>query len=139
MLCVELVPMDGGGARLRLASAGHPLPLLLLADGQVEQAARPQLLLGVVPDPGYHADVAELRPGEALVCVTDGVAERTVGVRQFDDDIGLARLLSGWGGLPAAVIADRIRAAVDDFAGVPSHDDVAVLVLAARPRDTYFR
>ena len=29
MLCVELVPLDGGGARLRLASAGHPLPLLL--------------------------------------------------------------------------------------------------------------
>ena len=47
MLCVELVPLDGGGARLRLASAGHPLPLLLRADGQVEQAARPQLLLGV--------------------------------------------------------------------------------------------
>jgi serine phosphatase RsbU (regulator of sigma subunit) len=109
------------------------------ADGQVEQAARPQLLLGVVPDPGYHADVAELRPGEALVCVTDGVTERTDGVRQFDDDNGLARLISGWAGLPAAVIADRIRAAVDDFAGVPPHDDVAVLVLAARPRDAYFR
>ena len=139
MLCVELVPLDGGGARLRLASAGHPLPLLLRADGQVEQAARPQLLLGVVPDPGYHADVAELRPGDALVCVTDGVTERTDGVRQFDDDNGLTRLISGWAGLPAAVIADRIRAAVHDFAGVPPHDDVAVLVLAARPRDAYFR
>ena len=70
-------------------------------------------------------------PGDALVCVTDGVTERTDGVRQFDDDNGLARLISGWAGLPAAVIADRIRAAVDDFAGVPPHDDVAVLVLAA--------
>ena len=139
MLCVELVPLDGGGARLRLASAGHPLPLLLRADGQVEQVARPQLLLGVVPDPGYRADVAELRPGDALVCVTDGVTERTDGVRQFDDDDGLARLITGWAGLPAAVIADRIRAAVDDFAAVPPHDDVAVLVLAARPRDAYFR
>ena len=59
--------------------------------------------------------------------------------RQFDDDDGLARLITGWARLPAAVIADRIRAAVDDFAAVPPHDDVAVLVLAARPRDAYFR
>lgn len=133
MLCVEIVPLDGGGARLRLASAGHPLPLLLRASGQVEQVGEPQLLLGVVPDPGYHAHAAELAPGDVLICVTDGVTERTDGARQLDDDDGLARLITGWAGLPAGAIADRIRAAVHDFAAEPPHDDVAVLVLAARP------
>jgi len=133
MLCAEVVPLDSGGARLRLASAGHPLPLLLRGDGRVERAGEPQLLLGVVPDPGYRADVAELAPGDALICVTDGVTERTDGIRQLDDDDGLARLVTEWAGQPAAAIADRIRAAVDDFAAVPPHDDVAVLVLAARP------
>jgi serine phosphatase RsbU (regulator of sigma subunit) len=133
MLCVEIVPLDGGGARLRLASAGHPLPLLLRATGQVESAGEPQLLLGVMPDTGYRADAAELAPGDVLICVTDGVTERTDGARQLDDDGGLARLISGWAGLPAGAIADRIRAAVHDFADRPPHDDVAVLVLAARP------
>ena len=52
--------------------------------------------------PGYARASPGLRSGDALVCVTDGVIERTDGVRQFDDD-------------------------------------VAVLVLAARPRDAYFR
>jgi len=133
MLCVEIVPLGRGGARLRLASAGHPLPLLLRATGQVEQVGEPQLLLGVMPDPGYHAHVAELAPGDVLICVTDGVTERTDGARQLDDDDGLARLITGWAGLPAGAIADRIRAAVHDFAAEPPHDDVAVLVLAAQP------
>ncbi len=132
MLCVEIVPLDSGGARLRLASAGHPLPLLLRATGQVEQVGEPQLLLGVLPDSGYHADAALLAPGDVLICVTDGVTERTDGARQLDDDDGLARLITGWTGLPAAAIADRIWAAVHDFSASPPRDDVAVLVLAAR-------
>jgi hypothetical protein len=133
MLCAEVVPLDGGGARLRLASAGHPLPLVLRATGQVEQAGEPQLLLGITPDPRYHADTAELAPGDALICVTDGVTERTDGTRQLDDDDGLARLITRCTGLPAGAIADRIRAAVHDFAAAPPHDDVAVLVLTAQP------
>ena len=139
MLCAQIVPLASGGARLRLASAGHPLPLLLRATGQVERVGEPQLLLGVMPDPGYHADVAELAPGDVLICVTDGVTERTDGTRQLDDHDGLARLVTGWAGLPAGAIADRIRAAVHDFAAEPPHDDVAVLVLAARPRNAHSR
>jgi serine phosphatase RsbU (regulator of sigma subunit) len=138
MLCVEIVPLDSGGVRLRLASAGHPLPLLLRATGQVEAVGQPQLLLGVMPDPGYHADLAELAPGDALICVTDGVTERADGTRRLDDDDGLARLITGWTGLAAGAIADRIRTAVHDFAAGPPHDDVAVLVLAARPRERFF-
>jgi hypothetical protein len=61
------------------------------------------------------------------------VSERADGVRRFDEDDGPARPITGWAGLAAAVIANRIRAAVDYFAAVPPHDDVAVLVLAARP------
>src|SRR6266496_2445933 len=68
---------------------------------------------------------ARATSGRRAVCVTDGVTERADGDRQFDDD-GLARLITGWAGLLAAVIADRTRAAVDDFAAV-------------RPRDAYFR
>ena len=92
-----------------------------------------------MPDPGYHTDVAELAPGDVLICVTDGVTERTDGARQLDDDDGLARLITGWAGLPAGAIADRIRSAVYDFAPEPPQDDVAVLVLAARPRTAHSR
>jgi anti-sigma regulatory factor (Ser/Thr protein kinase) len=134
MLCGEVVPLRGGGARVTLASAGHPLPWLLRASGEAEQVGEPQLLLGIVPEPGYRAGVTELAAGDALICVTDGVTERTDGTRQLDDDNGLARLMTGWAGLPATVIAERIHAAVQEFADDPPHDDIAVLVLAAERR-----
>ena len=39
MLCGEVVPLRGGGARVTLASAGHPLPWLLRASGRRSRSA----------------------------------------------------------------------------------------------------
>ena len=60
LLYGELVP-TGDGMRCTLASAGHPLPLLLRPDGLVGAAAEPQVLLGVVDDPGYTSESLVLR------------------------------------------------------------------------------
>ena len=64
LLYGELVPFDGG-VRCTLASAGHPLPLLLGPDGGVREVARPQTLLGVFEDPQYASESFELYPGTA--------------------------------------------------------------------------
>lgn len=130
LLYGELVPFDGG-VRCTLASAGHPLPLLLGPDGDVRTVARPQTLLGVVEDETYTSDTFELRPGDTLLCVTDGVTERRSGSRQFDDGDGLAAALAGCAGLSADAIAERIRRLVHEFGGRPPEDDLALLVLQA--------
>lgn len=130
LLYGELTPFDGG-VRCTLASAGHPLPLLLRPDGEVATAARPQTLLGVVEDETYTSETIELRPGDSLLCVTDGVTERRSGSCQFDDGDGLARALSGCAGLSAELIAERIRRLVHDFGGGLPDDDLALLVLQA--------
>ncbi|MFJ9832464.1 SpoIIE family protein phosphatase [Streptomyces sp. NPDC101169] len=131
LLYGELTPHADGGVRCTLASAGHPLPLLLRPDGEVRTAARPQTLLGVVEDETYTSETVELRPGDSLLCVTDGVTERRSGSRQFDDGDGLARALSGCAGLSAEEIAERIRRLVHDFGGGLPEDDLALLVLQA--------
>ncbi|MGW0764311.1 SpoIIE family protein phosphatase [Streptomyces sp. NPDC002676] len=131
LLYGELAPLDDGGVRCTLASAGHPLPLVLSPDGTVRTAARPQTLLGVVEDETYTSETLELRPGDSLLCVTDGVTERRSGPRQFDDGDGLARALSGCAGLSADLIAERIRTLVHDFGGGLPEDDLALLVLQA--------
>ncbi|MFF0199516.1 SpoIIE family protein phosphatase [Streptomyces sp. NPDC005017] len=134
LLFGELVPFDGG-VRCTLASAGHPLPLLLGPDGGVRTVARPQTLLGVVEDETYTSQTFALRPGDSLLCVTDGVTERRDGSRQFDDGDGLATALAGCAGLDAELIAERIRRLVHDFGVQPPEDDLALLVLQAeRPR-----
>ncbi|MFF2845796.1 SpoIIE family protein phosphatase [Streptomyces sp. NPDC058001] len=124
----ELVPVEGG-VRCTLASAGHPLPLVLGTDGVVRAAAKPQVLLGVVEEAAYRTETFELRSGETLLCVTDGVTERRAGQRQFDDGDGLAVALAGCAGLTAPLVAERIRTLVHAFAPDPPEDDLALLVL----------
>ena len=63
------------GARIGFASGGHPLPLLLRADGTVQAVGEPGTLLGVLPDPSFEDRSLSLAPGDALVFYTDGVIE----------------------------------------------------------------
>ncbi|MFF1696107.1 SpoIIE family protein phosphatase [Streptomyces sp. NPDC058257] len=132
MLYGELVPMDGGGVRCTVASAGHPLPLLLSPDGTVQSAATPQLLLGVVDDAKYTSETFELWAGDTLLCVTDGVTERRAGREMFDDGDGLTTALAGCTGLDAVLVAERIKRMVHEFSERPLDDDMAVLVLQAQ-------
>lgn len=132
LLYGEIVPYaTGRGARCTLASAGHPLPLVLAPDGRVRAAATPQMLLGIGDDTRYDSESFDLTPGDTLLCVTDGVTERRRGHRQFDDDDGLAAVLGGCAGLGAAAVAERIRRAVHEYDEAPPDDDLAMLVLQA--------
>jgi Stage II sporulation protein E (SpoIIE) len=97
-------------------------------------AARPQILLGVEDDVTFEADEILLYPGDALLTVTDGVTERRDDAgRLLDDDNGLAQVLATCRGLSALAMASRIQRAVRDFGTEPSYDDMAILVLRARP------
>lgn len=132
LLYGELVPLPGGaGVRCTLASAGHPLPLLLSPDGTVRAAAAPQMLLGVVEGVTYESETFDLLPGDTLLCVTDGVTERRAGPRMFDDGDGLSAELAGCTGLTAQGVAERIKQAVYAFGVEPLDDDMALLVLRA--------
>lgn len=119
------------GVTIRLTSAGHPPPLVLDPDGGVREAASPQPLLGVFDGVEFHTDTVDLRRGEVLLCVTDGVTERRSGNRLLGDGHGLERLLAGCTGLSAGAVAARIQRAVRDFGPEPSNDDVALIVLRA--------
>ncbi|XRQ16096.1 SpoIIE family protein phosphatase [Actinomadura welshii] len=119
------------GVTIKLTSAGHPPPLLLAPDGAVREAATPQPLLGVFDGVDFHADTVDLRRGEVLLCVTDGVTERRSGNRLLGDGQGLENLLSDCAGLSAGAVAARIQRAVRDFGPEPSNDDIALIVLRA--------
>ncbi|WP_233358653.1 SpoIIE family protein phosphatase [Thermomonospora amylolytica] len=128
----EITPRPGrDGVRIDLVSAGHPLPLVLDPDGGVHEAARAQPLLGVFDDAEFTAQTMELRRGQVMLCVTDGVTERRSGDRLLGDGHGLENLLAGCRGLSAGAVAARIQRAVRDFGPEPSNDDVALIVLRA--------
>ncbi|MFH8986893.1 SpoIIE family protein phosphatase [Streptomyces sp. NPDC017940] len=131
LLYGELVPYEGG-VRCTVACAGHPLPLLLGADGVVRSVASPQMLLGVVDDETYISETFDMKADDTLLCVTDGVTERRSGRYLFDDGDGLAKALAGCAGLDAGLVAERIRRLVHEYATHPPDDDLALLVLKAR-------
>jgi serine phosphatase RsbU (regulator of sigma subunit) len=115
------------GVRLRVASAGHPLPLLVRPNGTVAAVGTPGTLMGVTEDPVLFDEEVGLEPGDKLILYTDGVT----GARLHGGMLGLERLsalLASCAQLGAAATAERIERAVLGGPGEP-RDDIAVLVL----------
>ncbi|MEA2286096.1 MAG: phosphoserine phosphatase RsbU/P [Solirubrobacteraceae bacterium] len=123
---LELV--HGAGARLTLSIGGHPLPLLLRADGSVEPAGRAGTLLGITQTPNLVDRTVELRPGDALVLYTDGLLDAYAPCRALGDT-DVVRLVESCAGLNAGGIAEHIHNAALHRADIEPRDDVALLVL----------
>jgi integral membrane sensor domain MASE1/anti-sigma regulatory factor (Ser/Thr protein kinase) len=119
---------DGHGYRVTVSNGGHPCPLLLRADGRIEEIGTAGTLLGIWADPRLENDNVTLGPGDAVVLFTDGLSD---GRDPGDEPISRIReALSASAGARADEICTslkRVALASDD-----GHtDDVAVLVLAA--------
>jgi integral membrane sensor domain MASE1 len=121
-----------GERRLTMSTGGHPLPLLLHADGEVQRVGEPGLLLGVQADPELTDHTLELHAGDALMLYTDGLTDAYAPDRTFDAD-DLATVLASCAGRPAAEIADCVQhAALNDDMKQP-RDDVALVVVRLAP------
>jgi hypothetical protein len=113
---------------VQVSTGGHPLPLLVTNAGDVRVVGRAGTALGIAPAPLLHDREVELRPGDKLVFVTDGVIEGRVAGRMLGVD-GLERLLGGCGDLDAVATGERIEQTLLGE-GEP-RDDIAVLLLRA--------
>jgi PAS domain S-box-containing protein len=129
VLYASVTPRDGRVSAC-VATGGHPLPLVLRADGRVETAGTPGTLLGIVEDPDISQQEVQLAAGDALVLFTDGVSEAT----EEDRERGTGRIaafLAGCAGAGAAAIAEAIERDAVAVQGGLVRDDVAVLVVRA--------
>lgn len=61
--------------KVMLVQAGHPHPLLIRADGAVEQLGQGGMPIGLLPNVGFDRIEATLLPGDRLFLVSDGVTE----------------------------------------------------------------
>lgn len=98
--------VTAAGARVALACAGHPAPLVLRAAGGVEEVAMSGHPLGLYPDAQFGAATATLGPGDALVLLTDGVLE-AFGADTAEEP-ALGALLSRLAGRPAAEVVEEL-------------------------------
>lgn len=123
---VRMTPVEGGRVRLIVAVAGHPLPRVIRATGEVEEIGMPGSLLGILDEISVSDAIHELRPGDSLVMLTDGVLEAGRGA-DWETQV-IPDLLASSAGESPETIADRLEAAV---AAVEDgrEDDIAILVI----------
>lgn len=60
---------------IHYTDAGHGLTLVVRSDGSSERLASGEAPLGTVPTPGRSSGSLVLRPGDSLVCISDGVLD----------------------------------------------------------------
>jgi phosphoserine phosphatase RsbU/P len=121
---------EGGRVVLEAGSGGHPPPLVIRADGELEELACRGPLLGVFPTGAFVSARTELAPGDVVVLYTDGVTEARRGREEFGEH-RLHELLAATAGRGADAIAGAVEDSVLAFQSGNARDDIAVLALGA--------
>jgi serine phosphatase RsbU (regulator of sigma subunit) len=125
LVYVTLSPQTG---ELACASAGHPNPRLIRADGTVVGFGTSGLALGIAADQEYSEARDRLEPGSSVVLFTDGVIEARRDGELYGHD-RLDRFLSEHRRLPAGDLAAAVVEDARAFSGGGLDDDSAVVVV----------
>jgi serine phosphatase RsbU (regulator of sigma subunit) len=125
-----------GSRKVTIACGGHPLPLVMKADGAISEIGAPGTVVGLMERTDIKDHNAVLDPGDVLVLYTDGVTEARSGDHMLGIH-GLRTALAGCRGRSASEIADRLAETTLDFQKTNQRDDVAIVVIKV-PEETPF-
>jgi serine/threonine-protein kinase len=129
----ELDPENGA---LVFLNAGHNPPLIVRADGTMEQLAAGGLPLGIMPNADFREGRTQLHPGDVLVIYSDGVSEA---VNPSGEEFGPKRLYEVVArniDNSAGGIRDRIESSLTKFCqGTPAADDITLVICKRLERD----
>ncbi|MFY9745155.1 MAG: PP2C family protein-serine/threonine phosphatase [Acidobacteriaceae bacterium] len=121
--------LERGNGQLRYESAGHCLPLLVRSDGSVELLAGFSGVIGIFSHWLYQNQEKQLRSGDCLLLVTDGLLQAE-GRRH--EEFGYQRLIAtvqNGRTLGAVGLRQEILTAVTKFCGGKLQDDASLIVV----------
>ncbi|MGC1106789.1 MAG: GAF domain-containing SpoIIE family protein phosphatase [Candidatus Acidiferrales bacterium] len=117
------------GRVLRVANAGQEQPLIF-QNGKCEKIPLAGFPVGMFDESTYDEMSLVLAPGDALALYSDGITDTQNAEGQFYSWQRLRDAVSAHAALPAAEIADRLLADVDQFSGgAHPFDDRTLVVL----------
>lgn len=131
-VCLTLAIVHTETGQGTVAAAGMEPPLLVRADGTMEEMTAGGLLLGIQLGANYRETPFQLAPGDLLLLTTDGVTEARRG-KSFLGYDGLMRLAQE--GRSLGTLEKMGQAILDgarDFAGGELKDDACVLLARRR-------
>jgi phosphoserine phosphatase RsbU/P len=113
------------GYRVTVACGGHPLPLVLRADGCIEDLGTAGTLIGGLEAVTLTDQSTTLRAGDSIVMFSDGLSESKVGDGSYLERAGIRRLLQTAAALPATEVLARLDPLNHS---AQQRDDLAILV-----------
>lgn len=116
---------DATAGTLELISAGHPPPLLLRHEGDLEVVSHSATLLLGAGGGERNVVTRPFGPGDTALLFTDGLVER----RGEDTDVGTDRLVQACRTTESGRLADFVARIVDDVRDPTRDDDVAALAI----------
>ena len=122
---------DAVSGRVDFSNAGHNLPFIAKASGEVTQIeCEPGLVLGIMPDFSYPSGSIQLQPGDVFFFYTDGISEAMDEEGNEFGEPQLGKILEDCGGMAARDITRHVVEAVHEHAGeAPQSDDITCLAL----------
>ena len=125
-----LVRVRGDGTQAVIASAGHETCFLLRKDGTIVDLSSTGLLLGVLEDTSYDLETVELRRGDVIVLISDGVTEAKCPDGKLLGREAARAAIEGCGCRSASDVAAAVVEAVERHrGGAAATDDVTIVAL----------
>jgi phosphoserine phosphatase RsbU/P len=124
--------LDAASKTLHYESAGHCLPLLVRGDGSVWFPASFSGLIGIFSHWLYQSQEVQLRSGDCLLLITDGVLQAE---NRKGEEFGYQRLIAAVGSgkaLSAEALGQKILNEVMTFSGEQPEDDASMIVIRVK-------
>jgi serine phosphatase RsbU (regulator of sigma subunit) len=131
--CLAALQPGDGRARVTVALAGHPQPLLVRTDGCVSEVGQPGGLLGFGDEIEVAEETFELNAGDTLLLYTDGVTDAGAPRARVGEE-GLAALARDHATAPLEMMLSMIVNEALTRSGGHLRDDIAMLAIRVRPR-----
>ena len=121
--------LDTSTLMLTCARAGHPEPILIHSDGQMERLWAEGSILGIFPEEEFISQRYQLKPGDRIMLYTDG-AEDVLCRQNNGEVISMEKALGFWGNLTRDEMLLRLSGSIDSLQDqARPKDDITILLM----------
>lgn len=129
-LTMVLADCDLATGSLSVVQCGHPNPMILRRNGEIEFAGAGGLPVGLIQGAEFTAFPVDLAPGDRFLAYSDGITECTGPQGDELGEDGLARLVSRHQAQKGSDFLESLVWTLDDFCGGLDYpDDVSGVLL----------
>jgi len=114
--------------KVNLVQAGHPHPVILRANGEIEALGNGGLPVGLIEGARYETITTTLHAGDRLFMVSDGVTEAADATGTLLDDEGFAALIRTKPDLRGLAMLEAIQQDLAEYTDGEIADDVSAVL-----------